>query len=144
MLTDEQKNKLERLKPQIDIMLNIINRKAGILSIVSTLAAAFLAIATFNEILFEMTTFVRFLLVALLALIPINLWSDLLDLTLAEKNNRKIIEEIAGIDVGKTVKENRKKDGKFWCAVSYVNSYMPWISCVIFTTIVLIIIFLIL
>lgn len=113
MLIDEQKNKLERLKSQLDIMLNIINRKAGILSIVSTLAAAFLAIATFNEILFEMTMLVRFLLVALLALILINLWSDLLDLTLAEKNNRKIIEEITGIDVGKIVKENRKKTESF-------------------------------
>ncbi|MCK4454191.1 hypothetical protein KAU51_02495 [Candidatus Parcubacteria bacterium] len=136
--------KMERLKIQFGILQDIINRKSEILSIVSMLAVAFLVIATFNETILEVTSFIRGLLAILLFLIPLNLWSNLLDLTLAEQNNRKIIEEITGLNIKKEIKENRKKEGKTWEIITYINSYMPWISCIVLTLIILIVIFLIL
>lgn len=134
--------KFERVKCQMDILKDIINNKLGILSIIAALAAALLVVATFNNQLLEITFFVKCLLIVLLLLIPLSLWAQLIDLTMAEKDSRKIMGEIIGIDVEEIIKNNRKEKGILGRITLHVISWMPWGILSILTIVILMIAFL--
>ncbi len=137
-----EQEKFERLKYQMDILKDIINSKLGILSIVAALSAALLVVATFNNKLLEINFFVKGLLIVFLFLIPLGLWAQLIDLTMAEKDCCKIIREINGIDVKKIIKKNRKERGFVGMIIVNVISWMPWVILSILTLAILMIIFL--
>jgi hypothetical protein len=67
------------LDPQayFEKIIQIIFAKYALLPVMSSLSAALLVVATFQEKLIPLTSFVKFLLVTLLAIIPISIWGYL-------------------------------------------------------------------
>jgi len=135
--------KKEILKSHLDTLRGVISAKFEFLSTISGLVAALLVIATFNETLFEMTSFVKVLIAALLTLIPLSLLFRLIELTMGEESVLEGIDKVTGLDSKKIIEEKRKERGKFYSAISTVVGYSPFIIFAIFTFIVIAIIYLI-
>ena len=135
--------KKEILRSHLDTLKGVISAKFEFLSTISGLVAALLVIATFNETLFEMTLFIKVLIAALLALMPLSLLFRLIELTMGEESVFEGIDKVTGLDSKKIMKEKRKEKGKLYSAINTIVGYSPFIIFAIFTIIVIAIIYLI-
>lgn len=132
MINDEQFKKLERLKPQWEILFTATSSKDQAVLTITSLAAAFLVIATFNEKLLPLNNLVRGLITILLVLIPISLFSHLLS---ADRTAQKAVKNMEKI-IGSELPRNQE------CADCYF-SYFPYIAASILSLVIMILILLI-
>ncbi|OGF20571.1 hypothetical protein A2316_00465 [Candidatus Falkowbacteria bacterium RIFOXYB2_FULL_38_15] len=116
--------KREALKIQLDIILNTIKARMGILPIISTIFAALLVIATFNEQLIQLNNFVRVIISILLFLIPLTLYFYNVDLKMGLRNSEEIIENYIGEKFNEMISRSRfeKFMGYFPDIVIYLST----------------------
>jgi len=95
-LTLEQQKNLETLKIHLGSLRELLGAKAGIVSVVASLSASVLVIATFNSNLLPVTVGLRIALTILLWLIPTSLLFHLLELLCAIRKTNNCIEKIVG------------------------------------------------
>jgi len=88
--------KIETIKIWADLAQSSAKEKYQTLTAVSTLAAALLVMATFNEKLIPLTNLVKWIIIILLLIIPISLWGLLGNLYNTEKVAREKLEEATG------------------------------------------------
>jgi type IV secretory pathway TrbL component len=138
----EKIKKIMRAKEEFDSVSESLKYSVRemwkLLPSISALSAMLLIIATFNKELIPLTFSVKLLLTILLILIPIGLWSAYLDLSKTIDFSFKAIEKIVRENLGKDISNQTKKIRK-----PTPLSIMPLFINIIFSLIVLLIIFLI-
>lgn len=95
-LSLDQQRKLEQLKIHLSSLRGLLGDKAGVATVVSSIAAAILIIATFNPNLLPITTGLKIAITILLALIPTSLLFYLLEMFHAIGKTSKAIEGVVG------------------------------------------------
>jgi len=128
----ERDYKIKSIEMWGDLAKSSATEKYSTLTTVSSLAAALLVIATFNEKLVPLTNYTRWIIVCLLFLIPISIWSLLTNLYRVEKKAREELEKI----IESTIKHEKPTD-------AFIDK-IPYIITSILTILVFLIIKLIL
>lgn len=95
-LSPDQERRFEQLKIHLASIRGLLGDKAGIATVVSSIAAAILIIATFNPNLLPITTGLKIAITVLLALIPISLLIYILEMFHAIATTTKAIEDLVG------------------------------------------------
>ncbi|HRY76703.1 MAG TPA: hypothetical protein P5524_00880 [Candidatus Paceibacterota bacterium] len=136
----KQQNNAEQIKNYFDLLNWAVREKFKVLATISSLSATLLIVATFNERIIILTHFVRWILFALLLLIPISLCCLLVELYKAEhhgvNNILQILRDVAGgKEIDKKVKEAIRPSIRGW---------FTWILGGLFTVVIIIIAILVL
>ena len=95
-LTPEQQEKLEKIKIHLTSLRELLGAKAGVATVISSVSAAILIVATFNPNLLPITRGLKIGITLLLALIPLSLLFYLLEILSAIGKSHKAIEKIIG------------------------------------------------
>ncbi len=128
-LTLEQQEKLERFKIHLNSLWDLLGEKSSILTVISSVSAAILIIATFNPNLLPITTGFKIVITILLALIPTSLLFHLLEIFSAINNTNEAIKKMIGPQ-----KENRR-----WHEIFYngLIGYFPFIGTLLLGGVIL-------
>lgn len=138
-MTEEEKKLQQKLKSveiYADLAKNAIWERYKLLPLISSLAATLLVVATFNESLFPLTSFVKTLIVILLLIIPVSIIGFLHELHESEKNAFKKLKEISDGTEKRSLNDLQK------AIKPYFRNYIPWIMAAILTAVIFCIIFL--
>lgn len=126
------------VKDHAELMNWAIRLRFETLSVVSTLAATLLVIATFNDKLIALDNFVRVLLTALLTIIPAGIWCLYYETDRAIKESfdkiQKIVKEKVSKEASQKVQEYRKPT---------FRGAIPLIMNIAFTVVIILVIVLI-
>ena len=95
-LTPEQQEKLAKLTMHLTSLREFLGAKAGVATVVSSVSAAILIVATFNPNLLPITTGLKIGVTLLLTLIPISLLFYFLEILSAIGKTNKAIKKIIG------------------------------------------------
>jgi len=116
--------KEKRLENFRDVLMHAVRERYNLLPQISALAATLLVIATFTNLI-QLTTFVRFLIILLLLLIPTSLIGYLVVLNQAEECAKRGLEELANNKLTDQIKSN-----------SFL-AYLPWgiVAIITFATV---------
>ena len=129
----DEKEKREMNLKRLEIFHNLLHdsvfERYKLLPQISALSATLLVVATFNnEKLLPLTSYIRVLLIILLALIPISLIGYIWELKCTEEHSSENIKRLG--DGQETIQQNR----------NLFTAYLPWfVTAVISVTIILII-----
>lgn len=109
----DQEIKEKRLDNFRDVLMHAVRERYNLLPQISALAATLLVIATFTNVI-QLTSFVRFLIVVLLLLIPVSLWGYLIALNQEEERAKKGLDELVNKKLTDKIKSN------------IFLAYLPW------------------
>ena|SRR3989344_6818191 len=124
----------QKFREEIYLLLKeAVSARLRFLPGVSSLAAALLVVATFNNQLFQLTCFVRILITLLLLLIPTSIFFYLYELNEAANNAQKALQDELNITSISTSKP-------FFLIL---GAYFPWVAWLIISFIILSIVVLI-
>ena len=128
----------EKLANESESLKYSIRTIWSLLPSISALSAMLLVVATFNRDLIEITLSVRIILTTLLALIPLGLWGNYIDLKKAVESGLGRITKIMKEGIGKDISDQIKKMKK-----PSILGILPFLVNFIFTLAIILIIFLI-
>ena len=95
-LTPEQQEKLAKLTIHLTSLREFLGAKAAVATVISSVSAAILIVATFNPDLLPITTGLKIGITLLLTLIPISLLFYFLEILSAISKTHKAIKSIIG------------------------------------------------
>lgn len=111
-------NSQKRIEELYSFFKESVLARLKFLSSVSSLAATLLVVATFNNQLFELTCFVRFLISLLLFLIPLSIFFYLYELNETANKARKALEQ----ELNKDLAPQQKTFSML------LGAYFPWVG----------------
>lgn len=134
----------KRIDNYLELVKFATRERFALLPVISTLAATFLVVATFNEQLIVLTFFVRTLLAILLALAVLCVDIYYLELDTAERHGTFRAEEISEKYSGVNIKEVKEEAKKMAPVLDSIRGYLPLVVVVILNIVVLFLILLVL
>ena len=127
-MLENDTNREERLRQLFSLYRESVSSRFGILPVISTLAAALLVIATFNQELVPLNFFVRAMLTVLLLLVPTSLFFYLYAINELGNSAQKALEK----EIKRPLSIVPKKSFRF------IATTFPYTAFVILTTVIVI------
>ena len=125
---DKREMNLKRLEIFHQSLRDAVLERYKLLPHISALSATLLVVATFNEKLLPLTSYVRILMIILLALIPVSLIGYIWELKRAEEHSSENIKRIG--DGQDTIQQNRNS----------LTAYLPWFVTAVISLVIIFII----